>query len=70
MKEFIAPILDLIKSLVQPEHSTKFLVTVAGIGGIVYLHVQGISTTSSDIVMAALCAAYFASDLYHKRNKA
>ncbi len=69
MKDFIQPILDLIKTLVQPEKGTKFLITLAVVGGVVYLHKEGISTTSSDIALSALAIAYYLADVFHKLKK-
>ena len=69
MKDFIQPILDLIKTLVQPEKGTKFLITLAVVGGVVYLHKAGIATTSSDIGLVALAIAYYGFDTFHKLRK-
>lgn len=69
MKDFIQPILDLIKTLVQPEKGTKFLITLAVVGGVVCLHKEGIATTSSDLGLVALAVAYYGFDTFHKLKK-
>lgn len=69
MKEFIAPILDLIKTLVQPEKGTKFLLTLAGIGAIYFMHSKAIATLSSDVVIGLMVVAYYIADIYHKPKK-
>lgn len=70
MEKFIQPVLDLIEKLVQPEKGTKFLVTIAGIGAIVYLTVQ--SFVSGDAIVysiAAIVILYFGADIFHKLRK-
>jgi len=69
IKEFIQPILDLIKTLVQPEKGTKFLITLAVVGSVAYLHKAGIATTSSDLGLVALAIAYYGFDTFHKLKK-
>lgn len=66
MKELIQPFLDLIKNLVQPEKGTKFLVTVAAIGAIFFMHKYAISTMESDIVIGGLAAVYYIADIHYK----
>ena len=70
MKDLIQPILDLVKALVQPQQGTKFLITVAAIGAIVYLHSKGIATDASDITIATLAAVYYVADIFHKKKAA
>jgi hypothetical protein len=70
MKDFIQPILDLIKSLVQPQQGTKFLVTVAAIGGIVYLAMQGFVAGDAVVwAIAAIAILYYIADIFHKIKK-
>ena len=69
MKDFIQPILDLVKTLVQPEKGTKFLITLAGLGAIYYMHSSTIATDASDVVIAIVVVAYFVADIFHKLRK-
>jgi hypothetical protein len=64
MKDFVQPVLDLIKTLVQPQQGTKFLITIVGLAALYFMHKQGVATTSSDIVIV-----YYVADIYHKGNK-
>lgn len=68
IKDLIQPILDLIKALVQPAHGSKFLITLAGIGAITYLHSKGIATDASDVTVAALAAVYYVADIFAKKD--
>lgn len=69
VKDLIQPILDLVKALVQPQQGTKFLITVAAIGAIVYLHSKGIATTTSDIVLMVIAVIYYLADIFAKTRK-
>jgi hypothetical protein len=66
MKELFQPVLDLIKMLVQPEKGTKFLVTVAGLAAIYFMHVKTIDNSTSDIVIGVIVAAYYVADIFYK----
>ncbi len=69
MKDFIQPILDLIKSLVQPESGTKFLITIAGLAAIYFLHANELATDTTDIVIGLMVAVYYVADIFHKVKK-
>ncbi len=69
MKDFIQPILDLIKTLVQPSQGTKFLITVGGFAALYFMHKQGVATTGSDVVIGAMVIVYYIADIYHKNKK-
>lgn len=69
MKEFIQPILDLIKTLVQPSQGTKFLITLAAMAAIYFMHSKAVATTGSDIAIAGMVAVYYVADIYHKTKK-
>lgn len=69
MEKIIQPVLDLIKTLVQPQQGTKFLITVAGMGAIYMMHKAVIATTTSDIVIGVMVAVYYAADIIHKPKK-
>ena len=69
MKDLIQPILDLIKALVQPQSGTKFLITIAAMAAIYFMHAKGIATTISDVVLAGMVAVYYVADIYHKPKK-
>ncbi len=69
MKDFIQPILDLIKTLVQPQQGTKFLITIGGLAALFFMHKYGIATTSSDVVIGIMVAAYYVADIFHKGKK-
>jgi hypothetical protein len=66
MKDSIQMVLDLIKSLVQPEKGTKFLVTLACIGAIYYMHTSAISNNTSDMVIGGVAVAYYIADYARK----
>lgn len=71
MKDFIQPFTDLIKTLVQPESGTKFLVTISGMGAIVFLTMKGYVEGSdmTIIALAAMVISYYVADIIYKRNK-
>lgn len=71
MKDFIQPFLDLIKALVQPESGTKFLITLSGMGGIIFLTMKGFvpGTWVTTVTLGAMVIMYYIADLYHKRMK-
>ncbi|KKL81518.1 hypothetical protein LCGC14_1993950 [marine sediment metagenome] len=69
MKDFIQPFLDLIKTLVQPQQGTKFLITIGAMAAIYFMHSKGIATTVSDVVLAAMVTVYYVADIYHKPKK-
>lgn len=69
MKEFIQPILDLIKTLVQPQQGTKFLITIAGMAAIYFLQAKEIGTTATTVSIAAIVCAYYIADIFHKIKK-
>ena len=69
MKDLIQPIIDLVKAVIVHKEGTKFLVTGIGIGSIIYLHINGISSLGVDIVIAAIIAIYYAADIYSKNKK-
>jgi len=66
MTEFLKPILDLIKALVQPSQGTKFLVTIAGFGMIYLLATKDIGGVYAIPVVGVIIIAYYAADIYHK----
>jgi len=69
MKDFIQPILDLIKTLVQPQQGTKFLITVAGMAAIYVLQSKGIGDIATTVTIGAIVIAYYVADIYHKPKK-
>ena len=69
MKDFIQPILDLIKTLVQPQQGTKFLITMAGLASMFFMHKAAIATGTSDIVTGLVIVAYYMADIMHKGPK-
>ena len=69
MKDFIQPILDLIKTLVQPQQGTKFLITVAGMAAIYFMASAGILTDAITITIGCIVVAYYVADIYHKGKK-
>ena len=66
MKDFIQPILDFVKDLVQVQHGTKFLVTIAGLGGIIWLKYSGLADPTTTITIACLIVAYYFADIVYK----
>lgn len=70
MKDFIQPILDLIKTLVQPSQGTKFLITLAGFGLIYYLEKSGLGDDATIITVGSMVAVYYVADIFHKTRKA
>ena len=66
MKDFIQPILDTVLKLIQPKQGTKFLVTVAGLGGLIYLAKLGLLSTPLVIAIAVIVGLYYISDLIAK----
>jgi len=69
MKDFVQPILDLIKNLVQPQQGTKFLLSLASLGTIFYMHKSAIATPTSDIIIAVLLSVYYIADIIAKTRK-
>ena len=69
MTEFIKPILDLIKTLVQPSQGTKFLVTISGFGMIYLLASKDIGGSYAIPVVGVVIIAYYVADIYHKPRK-
>ncbi len=69
MKDFIQPFLDLIRTLVQPQQGTKFLITLAGIGGIIFLQMKGIGSGPAIITIGVLVASYYIADIFAKGKK-
>lgn len=75
MKDFIQPILDLIKSLIQPQQGTKFLVTVACVGAI-YMLVSKSAGLALDtellkyavVMLGLMPIAYYVADFLHKNR--
>ncbi len=66
MRELVQPFLDLVRDLVQPQQGTKFLVTLASVGSIVFLHMRGFSSTTSDAVVGLMAIAYYLADIWYK----
>lgn len=69
LTEFIKPILDLIKTLVQPQQGTKFLITIAALGAIYVLQSQKIGDMATTITIGCIVVAYYVADIYHKGRK-
>lgn len=69
MTEFMKPILDLIKTLVQPSQGTKFLVTLAGFGMIYLLASKNIGGPYGIPVVGLVVIVYYVADIYHKGKK-
>jgi len=68
MKDFIQPLKDLVLGILERKRGTKLLATVAALGAIVYLHTQGVATTTSDIVVGAILVAYYVADILAKKD--
>jgi len=68
MKEFVQPIIELVKTILQREKGTKFLVAIAGIGGLIYLAKLALATTPLIIGIVAVVVGYFLIDFFHKKN--
>ncbi len=66
MKDLIQPIADFIKTIMQIENGSKFLVTIAGIGGIIWLKYKAIGDPTTTITIACLIVAYYFADIYYK----
>ena len=69
MKDLIQPIVDLIKSLVQPQQGTKFLVTLAGLGSIFLLRKQGLGDPTTIIVIGLMVVSYYVADIFYKLKR-
>jgi len=69
MEKFIGPIKELILGILERKKGTKFLATVAALGAIVYLHMQGHATATSDIVIGGVLAFYYLADILSKWNQ-
>lgn len=67
--DILKPILDLIKELIQPQQGTKFLLTIAALAAIYFLHEKGLSTNTTDIVIGLMVAVYYVADVFHKVKK-
>ena len=69
MTEFLKPILDLIKTLVQPSQGTKFLITIGCFGMIYLLASKDIGGDYGIPTVGIIAIAYYAADIYHKPKK-
>ena len=69
MTEFLKPILDLIKSLVQPSQGTKFLVTMGCFGMIYLLASNDIGGPYAIPTVGVITVGYYVADIFHKTKK-
>lgn len=66
MKDFVQPIIDLVKTLLQREKGTKFLALAIGVGTLAWSHQAKFATLSSDIAIVVLITVYFVADIVAK----
>ena len=66
MKDIVQPLLDTVLRLIQPQQGTKFLVTVAGLGALVFLAMKGLLTPELTWAVPIVIGLYYVSDLLAK----